>query len=117
MSFSIIIIEASIHLSRSCATYRYSFCVQAAKRNLVYPNYAWIFYALYPNQWWTDSVIPVDCTNEELESFVLRSRGILAHIVPEPDDFDSITAAGIVSLRHVYTFATLVSLWKMRWIL
>ena len=71
--------------------------LQASKRNLVYPNYAWIFYALYPDKWWTDNTIPVDCSNEELERFLFNSGGILAHIVPEPDNFDSLTSAGIVS--------------------
>ena len=81
---------------------------QAAKRNLVYPNYAWIFYALYPDQWWTDDTIPVDCTNEELETFLFNSRGLLAHIVPEPDNFDSSTSAGIVSHRLCCLAAVLV---------
>ena len=74
--------------------------MQAAKRNLVYPNYAWIFYGLYPDGWWTENVTQVpleDCTDEELELFLFKSRGLMAHIVPEPDDFDSPTSAGIVS--------------------
>ena len=74
--------------------------IQAAKRNLVYPNYAWIFYGLYPSRWWTEAVsrLPLeDCTDEELEQFLVDSRAIMAHIVPEPDDLDSPSSAGIVS--------------------
>ena len=37
------------------------------------------------------------CSDEDLEAFLIQSRALLIHIVPEPDDIDEVTAAGIVS--------------------
>ena len=37
------------------------------------------------------------CSDEVLEAFLIQSRALLIHIVPEPDDIDEVTAAGIVS--------------------
>ena len=91
-------------------TYNYS---QAAKRNLVYPNYAWIFYGLYPTRWWTEEVTRVpleDCTDEQLEQFLFKSRGIMAHIVPEPNSLDSPSSAGIVSVVRIVLHNIIV--WK-----
>lgn len=72
---------------------------QAAKRNLVYPNFAWIIYAWYPEGWWTEGVAneTLDgCTDEMLEDFLAKSRALLLHILPEPDNSSIATTAGIV---------------------
>ena len=37
------------------------------------------------------------CSDEVVEAFLIQSRALLIHIVPEPDDIDKVTAAGIVS--------------------
>ena len=67
----------------------------------MYPNYGWIIYAWYPDQWWTEKIAGDhldECTDEELEEFLGKSRVVMLHIAPEPDDFDKITVAGFVSV-------------------
>ena len=78
--------------------------LQASKRNLVYPNYAWIIYTIYPDKWWTEKVAEErleECSDQELEEFLLRSRALLIHLVPEPDDWHYLTAAGLVYIIQI----------------
>lgn len=74
--------------------------MQAAKRNLVYPNYAWIIYAAYPDEWWTVEKSGgknlTDCPDEVLEEFLIRSRAFAIHALSESDDMEALTDAGIV---------------------
>ena len=75
------------------------FLLQAAHRKLLYPHYAWLIYDWYPDRWWTEEVAneTIDgCSDEVLEAFLIQSRALLIHIVPEPDDNDKETVAGIV---------------------
>ena len=77
--------------------------MQASKRNLVYPHYAWIIYSFYPDKWWTEEVAKEhleECSDLELEEFLLKSHALLIHLVPEPDDWDNLTAAGLVTITH-----------------
>ena len=78
------------------------FSTQAAKRNLVYPNYVWIIYAAYPDKWWTAARSGgknlTDCPDEVLEQFLIDSRAFTIHALPEPDLVDEETDAGIVKL-------------------
>ena len=72
---------------------------QAAHRKLFYPHYAWLIYDWYPERWWTEEVANETiegCSDEMLEAFLIHSRALLIHVLPEPDDIDAITAAGIV---------------------
>jgi len=73
--------------------------LQAAKRNLTYPQYAWITYGWYPDNWWTKAVSKnnVSCSDEQLEKFVEKARMLLIRQYPTPDDVDAATIAGIVS--------------------
>ena len=84
------------------ATLILQYLPQAARRNLVYPNYAWIVYAWYPEKWWTEGDDLDGCTNDFLEDFLIRARALLLNIVAEPDDFDAITDGGFVSLLILY---------------
>ena len=73
--------------------------IQAAKRNLVYPHYAWIIYAWYPERWWLEEIAGEhidECSDEELQNFMLKSRAIEIHIFPEADDLDNPTVTGYV---------------------
>ena len=75
--------------------------LQASKRNLVYPNYAWIISSTYPEKWWTEAVAKErleECSDQELEEFLLKSHALIIHLVPEPDDWNRPTAAGLVCL-------------------
>ena len=74
---------------------------QAMKRSLVYPHYAWILYSFYPDKWWTEEVAKEhleECSDQELEDFLLKSHALIIHLVPEPDDWNRPTAAGLVCL-------------------
>ena len=70
--------------------------LQAAKQELVYPNFAWI---LYPKKWWTNIIASDhldECTEEELNNFLILARPLIMHIIPEPDDEDVPTDTGFV---------------------
>lgn len=43
------------------------------------------------------------CPDEVLEDFLIQSRAHMIHILPEPDDIDSITDAGIVRISVTLT--------------
>jgi len=82
------------------------FIIQAAQRNLVYPHYAWIIYAWYPERWWTEEMANETlegCPDEVLEDFLIQSRTHMIHNLPEPDDIDIITDAGIVRISVIIT--------------
>ena len=75
--------------------------LQALKRNMVYPHFAYITYGGYPEKWWTDEVAgaPMDdpeCTNDALNTFIQNARPLQLHFFPEPDDYDLQTDAGFV---------------------
>ena len=75
--------------------------VQAAKRKLEYPHYAWIIYAWYPERWWLEEIAGehiTECSDKELEDFLLKSRALEIHLFPEADDFDKPTVTGFVSI-------------------
>ena len=40
-----------------------------------------------------------------LEEFLIKAHVLLLNIVPEPDDFDAITAGGFVSLHILYLYS------------
>ena len=73
---------------------------QAAKRNLVYPHYAFIMHAVYPDQWWTmeksGGRYLEGCSDEMLEEFLIKSRAFMIHIFPETDNISAMTDSGIV---------------------
>ena len=94
-----------------CSFHVTSFLLQAAHRKLHYPHYAWLIYDWYPDRWWTEEVAneTIDgCPDEVLEAFLIQSRALLIHILPEPDDSDKETAAGIV--RGVYIYISAIQL-------
>ena len=69
----------------------------------MYPHYGWITFGWYPDRWWTEEVAGEhidECTDEELEEFLRRSRPLVIHLIPEPDDYDLETDAGIVSWQN-----------------
>ena len=75
--------------------------MQAYKHNYLYPHYAWIIFGWYPDKWWTEEVAgePLEgCTDEDIEDFLQKSRVLLIHLLPEPDNFDLPTVAGFVSI-------------------
>ena len=85
--------------------------MQASKHNLVYPHYSWIIYSFYPLRWWREEVTKVhldECTDEELEEFLRKSRAIVIHVVPEADDEDAITAAGLVKICKINMILKLI---------
>lgn len=71
--------------------------LQALKRDLKYPRYVWIAFDWYPQRWWTLEVAKnhVDCMESQLADFIENMISLRRY--PEPDNFDNITDAGIVS--------------------
>ncbi len=69
---------------------------QASKRGLTYPNYAWILYGWYREDWWM-SDNPSSCTNAEMEAFVEKARPIVVQQYPTADHLNESTDSGIVS--------------------
>lgn len=61
-----------------------------------YPQYVWITYAWYQDQWWTSAVNndPIRCSEDELVQLLRLSLAI--EIVPVPDDLDAQTDVGLV---------------------
>ena len=66
----------------------------------MYPHYAWIIYSWYEERWWTEEIAKehVDCTDEDMQLFLVRARPLLIQILPEPDDFDLPADPGMVSI-------------------
>ena len=79
----------------------FSLTLQAAKRNLTYPRYAWITFGGYPVGWWTNAVSKndVSCSDQQLEDFIVKARMFLIQQYPTPDNTDGMTIAEIVSLK------------------
>ena len=73
--------------------------MQASKRGLVYPHFGWIIFGWYADRWWTEEVAQetIDCTDDELELFLGQARPLLIQLLPEPDDYNLTTDAGLVS--------------------
>ena len=56
-------------------------------------------YSFYPEKWWTEDVAKEhleECSDQELEEFLLKSHALVMRFVPEPDDWNYLTAAGLV---------------------
>ena len=77
--------------------------LQAAKRNLTYPRYAWIMFGWYPDRWWTGAVARnnVSCSDEQLEEFIENARMVLIRTSPIANDVNGTTIAGIVRLHSM----------------
>ena len=43
-----------------------------------------------------------ECTDQEIEEFLWKSRALVIQLLPEPDDFDAPTTAGFVSTRIMH---------------
>ena len=65
----------------------------------MHPHYGWIMFGWYRERWWTEEVAQeqIDCSDEEMESFLERARPLLIQLLPEPGDYDAATDAGFVS--------------------
>ena len=75
------------------------FSMQGAKRNLVYPRYAWLLYSWYTELWWTEKdagEILEGCSDEVLAEFLLKARAFVIYRRPEIDDIDEQTFSGLV---------------------
>ena len=61
-----------------------------------YPQYVWITYAWYQEEWWTSAVNndPIRCSEDELVQLLRLSIGI--EIIPVPDDPSAQTDVGLV---------------------
>ena len=74
---------------------------KASKRGFIYPHYGWIVFGWYPDRWWTEEVAGEhidDCTDEELETFMGKSRMLMILMTLNNDNVHQITDAGIVGL-------------------
>ena len=60
-------------------------------------------YSFYPDKWWTEEVAKEhleECSDQELEEFLLKSKALIIHLVPEPDDWNHKTIAGLVITQY-----------------
>ena len=61
-------------------------------------------YSFYPDKWWTEEVAKEhleECSDQELEEFLLKSKALIIHLVPEPDDWNHMTIAGLVITQYM----------------
>ena len=60
----------------------------------------WLSYAGWPERWWTQEVTnnTVNCTDEELEEFVIKGRMLVLNILAIPEHGGKVTDQGIVSI-------------------
>ena len=64
-------------------------------------------YGWYPDKWWTEESAGEhidECTDEEIETFLEQSRALVIHLLPEPDDYNQKTDAGMVSISLLLNF-------------
>ena len=61
-----------------------------------YPQYVWIAYAWYEDEWWTSDINndPISCDENELAQMLRQSLSV--EIVPVPDDPNAETDVGVV---------------------
>ena len=73
--------------------------MQAFKRRLFGPRYVWITHGWYPDRWWTQEVTnnTVNCTESQLEEFLVQGRVIALNHLTTPDDRNATTDQGTVS--------------------
>ena len=70
-------------------------CVQAMKQGYVYPQYAWLVYGWYAEEWWKlgqENITQRDCTDDDLKEFLDR-----AIVVGLPEFSNDTNDVGIVS--------------------
>lgn len=60
----------------------------------------WITYEWHHQEWWTDEVsrTTVNCTDEELEDFLIKGRVLTLNHYAVQEDREKVTDQGIVSL-------------------
>jgi hypothetical protein len=62
-------------------------------------------YGLYPEKWWTNDVAGDkldECTDEDLENFLIMARPLIMDMIPEPDSEDAPTDTGFVRQSHFF---------------
>ena len=60
---------------------------------------------------------PIDgCTDQELELFLKKSRSLIVHLLPEPDDYNQTTNAGIVGSYTLLSYLGAWSVAQMLWL-
>ena len=69
--------------------------MQAIRKNITYPKYAWIMFDWYPKNWWKQlNGSKVKCSEDELARFL--DKVLTLRRYPEADDVNATTDAGIV---------------------
>ena len=66
--------------------------MQALKQGYGYPQYAWLVYDWYPDEWWESETDRPDCTNDDLKKFLER-----ALVIGLPEFNNETTDIGTVS--------------------
>ena len=79
--------------------------MQAQKKGLGYPRYAWIGYDFYPQEWWTRDVSmdQLNCSDDELARFIDKMITLRRH--PTEDDVNATTDTGIVRKHSVTLYS------------
>ena len=79
--------------------------IKALARGMVYPEYVWMSYGWYTQNWWLD-VEDTSCTADEMKRAIRRSLAIHHFPIPTSEEEDAPTDVGYVSnfsiLQSVY---------------
>lgn len=60
------------------------------------------------------------CTGQQIEEFLWKSRVFVMQLVPEPDDFDLVTAVGFVSRQwmcdgfYMCAYIKYITVWEVK---
>ena len=69
--------------------------MQAIRKNITYPKYAWIMFDWYPKNWWKQlNGSNITCSEDQLARFL--DKVLTLRRYPEADDVNATTDAGIV---------------------
>ena len=62
---------------------------------MVYPNYAWILYGWYSEEWWRSPDAAVNCSEDELAAVL--ERALVVQQYPITDNTSHVAVGGVVS--------------------
>ena len=96
--------------TRDLARFIMHYALQAQNHSYSYPQYAWILYDWYTDEWWTMGDPIRGCNNSDLEAFLERSI-----TVQLPEFGNGNTTIGTVSrfrLKAGQPLSTLIQLFK-----
>ena len=71
--------------------------IKALARGMIYPEYVWMSYGWYTQNWWLDEHEDTSCTADQIKRAVWRSLAIHHFPIPTSEEEDAPTDVGYVS--------------------